>query len=307
MKIVYTLLLCSLLAGCNSNKQKISDYRTPLPDEVRIQNMLDLKWGMFLHWSLGTVTGEGWSQGTYSPDTFKVTGLNTDQWCRVAKNAGMGYIIIVSKHHDGFCLWDTKTTDFKTTNSPLRKDVLAELRRSCDKYGLKMCLYFSEADWTWPNSENAELKKAQITELFTNYGEIPLVWMDVAVWDGGLGHKETTKLIKSLQPNCFIGYNHGLPSGDLQSREMGDFNKMEEKIEPGFLTEKEIDSLVTLNKENVLALKWKEAAKQENILVENYDGYLLAENAVCIDQYNGKWFGSIMKQLKITLLVPIKY
>ena len=64
----------------------------------------------------------------------------------------MGYILFLTKHHDGFCLWDTKTTDRKVTKAPLGRDVLAELRKSCDKHGIKLALYFSEGDWTWPGA-----------------------------------------------------------------------------------------------------------------------------------------------------------
>ena len=68
---------------------------------------------------------------------------------KLAKEAGMKYLVITAKHHDGFCLWDTETTDKKVTNSPLGKDVLAKLKKSCDKYGIKLALYFSEGDWNW--------------------------------------------------------------------------------------------------------------------------------------------------------------
>jgi len=259
------------------------------PDSVRINQMLQLKWGMFLHWSLGTVSGQGWTKGVSSPDYFTVTGLNTDQWCRVARSAGMGYIIFVAKHHDGFCLWDTKTTSFKVTNSPLKKDALAELRKSCDKYGIKLCLYYSEADWTWKDFKNAEMKRQQIAELFTQYGEIPLVWMDVAQWDGGLGHIETETLIRQYQPNCFIGFNHGLPAGDLQSREMGSFDKLARALSANTLTRHHIDSLLIITEKYVMALEWAKAGEIEKTLIDNYDGYKLAECAVCINQTAQGW------------------
>jgi len=174
---------------------------------------------------------------------FKATGCDTDQWCKTAKAAGMNYILFLTKHHDGFCLWDTKTTDFKVTNSPLGVDVLAKLRNSCDKYGIKLAFYFSEGDWTWitdPIPENgtipgqpewgnpiwrtgqdAELKKKQLEELCTQYGPIEFFWMDHAQSDGGLGHDETAAWVLSFQPNCFVGFNHGEPAGRLCLRERG--------------------------------------------------------------------------------------
>jgi alpha-L-fucosidase len=142
----------------------------------------------------------------------------------------MGYILFLTKHHDGFCLWDTRTTDRKVTRSPLGRDVLAELRKACDSNGIRLALYFSEGDWTWPEAvdgqggkggRNPETKKAQLRELLTEYGPIEFIWFDHAVGDGGLGHEETTAWCKRLQPGCFIGYNHGAPSGDIRLGELG--------------------------------------------------------------------------------------
>ena len=155
----------------------------------------------------------------------------------------MNYILFLTKHHDGFCLWDTETTDFKVTRAPLGIDVLARLRKSCDQYGIKLALYFSEGDWTWiagetpedgllPGGkgyddpiwrmgENAALKKAQLKELCTRYGPIEFFWMDHAQGTGGLSHAETTAWVRQFQPNCFVGYNHGEPSGRLALRERG--------------------------------------------------------------------------------------
>ncbi|NJL19350.1 MAG: alpha-L-fucosidase [Bdellovibrionaceae bacterium] len=153
-----------------------------------------MKWGMFVCWSFSTFSGVEWTRGVTDVNFFKATGCDTDQWCATAKEAGMGYILFLAKHHDGFCLWDTQTTDFKVTNAPLGIDVLAKLKASCDKYGLKLALYFSEGDWSWLNPEelprgshtelnarvqrrnqlwrssnNPEMKKAQLKELCTRY------------------------------------------------------------------------------------------------------------------------------------------
>jgi alpha-L-fucosidase len=197
---------------------------------------------MFICWSFSTFSGHEWTRGVTSLGFFKATGCDTDQWCAAAKDAGMGYILFLTKHHDGFCLWDTKTTEFKVTNSPLKLDVLAALQKSCDKFGLKLALYFSEGDWSWladvpqdglvpdsPNwgnaiwssSNNPEAKKAQLKELTTQYGPIEFFWMDHAQGVGGLGHKETVDWIHQFQPTCFVGFNHGEPAGELAIREVG--------------------------------------------------------------------------------------
>ena len=96
----------------------------------RAAELKSLKWGMFVCWSLSTFSGKEWTPGVKDIAVFKATDCDTDQWARTAKEAGMGYILFLTKHHDGFCLWDTKTTDRKVTKAPLGRDVLAELRKS---------------------------------------------------------------------------------------------------------------------------------------------------------------------------------
>ncbi len=204
-----------------------------MDDQVRADQIKELKFGMFICWSFSTFSGMEWTP-TLDKDAsyFKATGCDTDQWCKVARDAGMNYILFLSKHHDGFCLWDTQTTDKKVTNSPLATDVLKQLRKSCDKYGVKLALYFSEGDWNWPGavdgknwregeSKNPEVKKAQLEELCTQYGPIEFFWMDHAVGDGGLSHQETADWVHRFQPDCFVGFNHGEPAGRLSLREMG--------------------------------------------------------------------------------------
>jgi alpha-L-fucosidase len=200
-----------------------------LPDSIRAKQIADMRFGMFICWSFSTFSGQEWTP-TEAKDAsfFKATGCNTDQWCEVAKSADMKYILFLTKHHDGFCLWDTKTTEKKVTNSPIGIDVLAKLRKSCDKYGLKLALYFSEGDWTFPGAEfsksggkNPEVKKAQLKELLTNYGPIEFIWFDHAQGDGGLSHEETDAWVARFQPNCLPGYNHGTPAGKIRLGERG--------------------------------------------------------------------------------------
>jgi len=214
-----------------------------LPDDVRAQQIKDMRFGMFICWSFSTFSGYEWTRGVKDAGFFRATGCDTDQWCQVAKDAGMNYILFLTKHHDGFCLWDTDTTEWKVTNAPLGIDVLAKLRASCDQYGIKLALYFSEGDWTWiegdipqdgliPGSDNygdpiwtqganAEKKLAQLEELCTQYGPIEFFWMDHAQGLGGVNHAETTAWIHRFPPNCFVGYNHGEASGRLVLRERG--------------------------------------------------------------------------------------
>lgn len=198
----------------------------------RAEELKSLHWGMFVCWSFSTFSGQEWTPGVEDVRFFQATGCDTDQWARTAQEAAMGYILFLTKHHDGFCLWDAQTTDRKVTKSPLGRDVLAELRKSCDKHGIKLALYFSEGDWTWPGAidgkggdgggSNPEVKKAQLKELLTHYGPIEYIWFDHAVGDGGLNHADTIAWCKSLQPGCSVGFNHGDQQGaDIRLGELG--------------------------------------------------------------------------------------
>ena len=230
IKNTFIIFICAILLT-GFVKKADPDYTKKIDDKVRAEQIKEMKFGMFICWSFSTFYGKEWTPTLDKDATyFKAKDCDTDQWCKVAKDAGMGYILFLTKHHDGFCLWDTKTTDKKVTNSPLGIDVLAKLRKSCDKYGIKLALYFSEGDWNFPGAEdgkwmkggiNPEMKKAQLKELCTRYGPIEFFWMDNAVGDGGLNHKETVKFIDQFQPNCFVGFNTGETAGRLNIRERG--------------------------------------------------------------------------------------
>ena len=168
-KSLWYISLLAFLLSC-SNSQGDKSGRNPaetkevypandsvVADSIRAAEISDMRLGMFICWSFSTFSGDEWTT-TLDKDAsyFKASGCDTDQWCRVAKEAGMGYILFLSKHHDGFCLWDSKTTGKKVTNSPLGIDVLAQLRKSCDKYGIKLALYFSEGDWNWPGAVDGQ-------------------------------------------------------------------------------------------------------------------------------------------------------
>ena len=284
MKYFSTIFLgicLSVITSCQSTKTSIS--KEVIPNDIRAQEMKDMKFGMFICWSLSTFSGKEWTGEELPVEFFRATECDTDQWARTAKEAGMNYIYFLTKHHDGFCLWDTKTTDFKVTNAPLGKDVMAMLRKSCDKDGIKLGIYFSEGDWNWPEATrgkggrgrdaggvNPEVKKAQLKELLTEYGPIELIWFDHATGDGGLSHAETTRWVHQFQPNCFVGYNHGEPSGRLCLREMG---------KPGRLGD-------------------SEASQYNKDHEANYNGYLVAEFTYPLlppHQGGATWFYSLPK------------
>src|SRR5690606_29322521 len=121
---VSTIVVLLLFACLSASTQ---NYILKIDDKERAEQIKEMKFGMFICWSFSTFSGQEWTP-TEGKDAsyFKATGCDTDQWCKVAKDAGMGYILFLTKHHDGFCLWDTKTTEKKVTNSPLKLDVLAK-------------------------------------------------------------------------------------------------------------------------------------------------------------------------------------
>jgi len=206
----------------------------PVDLAKRAGELTNQRWGMFVCWSFSTFSGKEWTPGVKDVAFFKATEVDTDQWARTAREAGMGYILFLTKHHDGFCLWDTKTTDRKVTKAPLGRDVLAELRKSCDKYGIKLALYFSEGEFKdnkdyHPGGYTPEMKKAQLKELLTQYGPIEYIWFDHAQGDGGLSHAETTAWCHQWQPFTLIGYNSGQKSGEVRIGERGSAQPVDPK------------------------------------------------------------------------------
>ena len=224
-----------------------SPTNLPAVSEARVKQLQDLRWGMFVCWSFSTFSGKEWTPGVTNIDLFAAKDCDTDQWVKAAKDAGMGYVLFLAKHHDGFCLWDTQTTDRKVTQAPLGCDVLAQVKKSCDKYGLKLALYFSEGEWAWPGGANGQgwqsgrigknpaMKKAQLKELLTRYGPIEYIWFDYAVGDGGLSHKETAQWVKQFQPDCFVGFNAGSQAGaDIRLGEEGHPAPLSDNVGAGF-------------------------------------------------------------------------
>ncbi|MDP6353832.1 MAG: alpha-L-fucosidase, partial [Planctomycetota bacterium] len=287
-----------------------------MPDDVRAKQLTDLRFGMFICWSFSTFGGQEYVRGITDPKFFRATGCDTDQWCEVARSAGMKYILFLTKHHDGFCLWDTRTTEFKVTNTKLGVDVLAQLKRSCDKYGLKLALYFSEGDWHWGartgwgrragRAAMANLKKAQLQELCTQYGPIEFFWMDHHAGDGGVSHVVTTKWVHQFQPDCFVGYNHGQVSGRYMAGEVGKPGKLEdsagaarlkrvaarkmiaEQLGPRSAENKqEFDRRV---RELVPTLKWEDV-EENDLLLSEFTYPILPTN----HRGGAKWFYSLPK------------
>lgn len=179
---------------------------------------------MFIHFGVNTFTDNEWSDGTTPVDKYNPTQLDCDQWVRIAKEAGFRYVLLVTKHHDGFCLWDSKYTDYDVASSPVKTDVVKAVADACKKYGLQFAVYYSlwdRHDASYKDKDpqvyiNYMLK--QLTELMTSYGQIAELWLDGG-WDrepGNWGIDQVYALVKKLQPMCVMSVNHTIVNEEGQ-------------------------------------------------------------------------------------------
>ncbi|MGB8492615.1 MAG: alpha-L-fucosidase, partial [Bacteroidales bacterium] len=227
-KVLLTLFVAGLTLtghsqlGLNLNKPE------------RIEEMKDAGFGMFIHWGVdcqlgGVISHElvGASQDYINkyihdlPQTFNPMDWNPEKAVILAKNAGMKYVVLTAKHHSGFCLWNTKTTDFSIMNTPYKKDILKGFVAACRKWGLMVGIYFSPEDfvycyqngvkdigrrqdghWARAKAIQDQYKKfvlAQVTELMSNYGPIDLFFIDSEIL-----REEVKQRVWDLQPNTVI-------------------------------------------------------------------------------------------------------
>lgn len=177
----------------------------------------ELEFYSFIHFGMNTFYDREWGNGEEDPARFNPTHLDTDQWIKSLKAAGIKAAILTCKHHDGFCLWPSKYTEHSVKNSPYKQgkgDIVREMSESCKKYGLKFGVYLSpwdRHDKRYGDSERYnEYFMNQLTELMIGYGELFSVWFDGACGEGPNGKKQEYdwenyyKLIRKLQPNAAI-------------------------------------------------------------------------------------------------------
>jgi len=173
-------------------------------------------YGMFMHFGVNTFSETEWSDGTIPASVYNPTNLDCDQWVRVARDAGFRYVLLTTKHHDGFCLWDSKYTDYDVASSPVKTDVVRAVSEACKKYGLQFAIYYSLWDRHEISYKSKDFNKYitymsnQLTELLTNYGPICELWFDGG-WDKKPEEWQIPKiyaLVKRLQPQCAVGVNH---------------------------------------------------------------------------------------------------
>lgn len=172
----------------------------------------------FVHFSPNTFTGLEWGLGNEDPAVFNPTELDCDQWVRAIKSAGMTGAVITAKHHDGFCLWDTKYTDHSVMHSPLGRDVVKEFSEACRRGGIEFGFYLSPWDRHSPlygTDTYNEYYINQLTELLTGYGEVFHVWFDNSCGEGPGGKKQEYdfdryyETIRKYQPNATIFNDRG--------------------------------------------------------------------------------------------------
>ena len=228
------LLLAALsLQGCSQRSEEYYVKHVEFPAGITLEEKVDMaarlvptpqqmEWQQmeltaFLHFGINTFTDREWGDGSEDPALFNPTELDAEQWVRSLKEAGFRMVILTAKHHDGFCLWPTKTTKHSVASSPWKDgkgDVVKELRDACTKYDMKFGVYLSPWDRNAESYGDSPRYNQffidQLTELLTNYGEVHEVWFDGANAEGPNGKKQIYdwdafyKTIQTLQPKAVM-------------------------------------------------------------------------------------------------------
>ncbi len=203
--------------------------------EQRIQWWRESRYGMFIHWGLYALLERGeWAmymeripKAEYAAlaDRFDPRRYKADEWVALAQEAGMKYMVLTSRHHDGFCLWDTATTDYSAPKTAAGRDLVAEYMDACHRAGMKVGLYYSLLDWRWPAywlgpekapeqwAESVAYVHAQVKELVTKYGRLDILWYDGG-WPWNADQWQSKKLnamVRRAQPGILINNRSGLP------------------------------------------------------------------------------------------------
>lgn len=218
-----------IVAGNFTGKER-KEFVLPGNRPERETWLQDAGFGMFIHWSHDSQVGSVISHSVVGadedyqkwffeqlPKTFEPKEWDVDEVIKLAKICGMKYVVLTTKHHSGFCLWDTKTTDFNIMNTPCGKDIVAEYVKAVRKYDLAVGVYFSPEDFWWlrkyghpvcrrgeeflspdEHEEYGKFIESQVEELFTNFGKIDMLFID------GKGEKTTKETCWRLQPDCLI-------------------------------------------------------------------------------------------------------
>jgi len=248
----------------------------------------DARFGLFIHWGLYSVPAGEWKGDTTHAEWIRTTAqipikeyekfvqqfdpekFNAEEWVKLAKAAGMKYIVITTKHHDGFCMFDTKQTDFDIMSTPFHRDVLKELASACKKEGIQLCFYHSIMDWHqpyyFPRREwekdrpgtgvdfdvYVSYMKNQLRELLTNYGKIGVLWFD-GQWENTWTHergKDLYEYVRSLQPSIVVNNRVDVGRQDMGQTKTGfagDFGTPEQEIPATGVPGADWESCMTMN------------------------------------------------------------
>ncbi len=229
--------------------------RADARDDPRLDWWRDAKFGMFIHWGLYAIPAGIW-KGQEIPGIgewimyraripvaeyeqlakqFNPVKFNAAEWVSLAKQAGQKYMVITSKHHDGFCLFHSKVTDYNVVDAtPFGRDILKELADECQKQGMRLGFYYSQTqDWHHPDGDGndwdydptqkdfarylKEYVKPQVRELLTNYGPVALIWFDTPKGITAEQSESLVELVHELQPDCLVSGRVGNRLGDYAS------------------------------------------------------------------------------------------
>ncbi|HEX9484885.1 MAG TPA: alpha-L-fucosidase, partial [Gemmatimonadaceae bacterium] len=278
---LHTLLVtCGLLAALAVPAAPILAQELRAADSAKTARLAwfrEAKYGLFIHWGLYSIPAGQWKGKTIpsigewimnraripAPEyarlakQFNPIKYNADEWVRLAKDAGMKYIVITSKHHDGFALFKSKASPFNVVDAtPFGRDVLKELAAACQRQGIRLGFYYSQSqDWHEPNGAgntwdfgpdslkdyDAYLRgkaEPQVRELLTAYGPVALIWFDTPRNMQGERAKRFTQLVRTLQPNTLI---------DGRLGESGDYASTGDNVIPGAVNNEAWEVPATLN------------------------------------------------------------
>ena len=299
--VIIVVALCFLsIAGCRQEENNVSVLGAPggkkaLSKDKRMEWWNEARFGMFIHWGLYAVPAGEWKGekvpgigewimerakipvSEYEPlaGQFNPVKFDAEQWVQIAKNAGMKYIVITSKHHDGFCLWDTKYTDYDVVDAtPFKRDILGELAAECRKQGIRLCFYHSIMDWHHPDAQapfypayNDTSKtnpnfdryveyylKGQLKELVHNYGPLGIMWFDgewVKDWTRENGW-DMFEYCLSLQPDIIVNNRvgndrQGMRGLSKSDEFAGDYGTPEQEIPATGLPGVDWETCMTMN------------------------------------------------------------
>ena len=252
-------------------------------DDSHMEWWRDARYGMFIHWGLYSIQGGEWEGKDYGKEQggasaewlmnsakipgkeyretltpkFNPTKFDAAKWVSTAKQAGMKYMVITSKHHDGFCLFDTEATDYNVMDAtPFKRDIIKELSDECAKQGLKFGVYYSQfKDWyhrsrgkvpgTLPVEEYLKLVEKNLDELLSNYGEMSVLWFDTGGNDVVEANAQGAR-VRELQPNAVICsrlYSRRVP---VEKQKYADFNSLPDRMLPAKRMTEDTETCMTM-------------------------------------------------------------